>query len=236
MAQNRSSAVMANRVEPPDSLDFFPTPPWAARALAEHVLIGGGWRRDDLARMSCWEPACGEGHLARGLVDVFGGPVWLSDVHDYGVPGAHLHDFLFPTPPAWIGRERIDWIVTNPPFVVGNQFVMRALDLAKVGVAMFVRIAFLEGQDRYRDLYATSRRPSLIGHFAERVVLNKGRLLDPNKSYPHPETGKLRRPSSATAYCWLVWSKQPWHAGIHFSATRWIPPCRRALERPEDYR
>ena len=33
MAQNTSTAVMARRAEAPDSLDFFPTPPWATRAL-----------------------------------------------------------------------------------------------------------------------------------------------------------------------------------------------------------
>jgi len=35
--QNTSHAVMAQRVEPHDSLDFFPTPPWATRALCEWI-------------------------------------------------------------------------------------------------------------------------------------------------------------------------------------------------------
>lgn len=38
MAQNRSHAVMAQRIEAPDSRDDFPTPPWATRALLAHVL------------------------------------------------------------------------------------------------------------------------------------------------------------------------------------------------------
>jgi hypothetical protein len=33
-----AGAVMAQRREPPDALDYFPTPPWATRALFEHVL------------------------------------------------------------------------------------------------------------------------------------------------------------------------------------------------------
>jgi hypothetical protein len=33
VTQNRSSAVMQQRSEPHDSLDDFPTPPWATRAL-----------------------------------------------------------------------------------------------------------------------------------------------------------------------------------------------------------
>ena len=38
MVQNISHAVMAQRHEAKDSLDDFPTPPWATRALLEHVL------------------------------------------------------------------------------------------------------------------------------------------------------------------------------------------------------
>ena len=37
MSQNRSSAVMQQRSEPHDSLDDFPTPPWATRALCQHL-------------------------------------------------------------------------------------------------------------------------------------------------------------------------------------------------------
>lgn len=36
--QNTSHAVMAQRYEAADSPDDFPTPPWATRALIEHVI------------------------------------------------------------------------------------------------------------------------------------------------------------------------------------------------------
>jgi hypothetical protein len=36
--QNRSHAVMAQRIEAADSPDDFPTPPWATRGLMEHVV------------------------------------------------------------------------------------------------------------------------------------------------------------------------------------------------------
>ena len=35
MKPTEHRAVMASRREPPDSLDFFPTPPWATRALLD---------------------------------------------------------------------------------------------------------------------------------------------------------------------------------------------------------
>ena len=63
MKQNTSHAVMAQRAEAKDSLDDFPTPPWATRALIEHVLDSP--RR--LEGQSCLEPACGHGHMSKVL-------------------------------------------------------------------------------------------------------------------------------------------------------------------------
>ena len=47
MKQNTSAAVMAQRKESRRSLDDFPTPPWATRALVEHVLKPMGWYEPD---------------------------------------------------------------------------------------------------------------------------------------------------------------------------------------------
>ena len=62
---NGARAIMGSRQEPDDSLDFFPTPPWATRALIKHV-IGDNWRN-----YSFWEPACGESHIAYVLEEYF---------------------------------------------------------------------------------------------------------------------------------------------------------------------
>lgn len=70
-------AVMASRREPPGSLDFFPTPPWATRALMQHVLAAEPYLR------TCWEPAAGRGHMADVLAEYFD-TVHRSDVYDYG--------------------------------------------------------------------------------------------------------------------------------------------------------
>lgn len=222
MAQNTSHAVMAQRREPHDSLEHFPTPPWAARALVEHVLTFLPGPPE--SRQRVWEPACAEGHMARPLAEYFR-TVQASDVHPYGF-GA-LGDFLWPTLPEGIDPEP-DWIITNPPFRQGEQFARRALTLARRGVALLVRTAFLEGVERHR-LYA-EHPPAVVAQFSERVIMAKGRLLDPSRLYPDPETGKLKRPSTATAYAWIVW-----HRGMTETRMRWIPPCRRQLERDGDY-
>lgn len=210
MSQNRSHAVMAQRAEARDSLDDFPTPLWATRAFVEHVLIGGGWRREQLARMACREPACNRGYMARALIEYFAS-VDVSDVHDYGY--ARLADFLFPTP-----LKKVDWTITNPPFRLAEQFIHRALETSRVGVAMLVRSSFIESEGRYRGLFST-RPPAIFAPYVERVPMVKGRLD--------------RDASTATSYSWLVWSNEPHHAGR--TIVRWIPPSRKQFDRDEDW-
>jgi hypothetical protein len=80
---------------------------------------------------------------------------------------------------------------------------------------MLVRSAFLEGVGRFERLFS-KQPPTSVLQFSERVVMHKGRLA--------PEG------STATAYCWLVWEQ----AAVGTSL-EWIPPCRKRLERAEDY-
>ena len=224
MGQNVSPAVMARRVEPHDSLDYFPTPPWATRALCEW-LVANELIEPGLGTV--WEPACGEGHMARPLGEYFG-EVWASDVHDHGI-GMPVADFLIantgPRDP-----RRPDWVITNPPFNLGEAFVQRAARVALEGCAMFVRTAFLESVGRYQALFQ-ARPPSAILQFAERVVLAKGVCRDPEVAYLDEATGRTKKPSMATAYCWIVWLFPP----PGQCAFGWIGPRRRQLTRAGDY-
>lgn len=205
MSQNTSHAVMAQRVEAHDSLDHFPTPPWATRALCEW-LIG---RKEAGLGCNVWEPACAEGHMSRALAEYFGS-VTSSDVCPYGF--GEVADFLFQRDPL----NPPDWIITNPPFRLGEQFAIHALDIAGYGVALLVRTAFLESAARHASLFSY-KPPTYVLQFVERVPMFKGRL-DP-------------KGSTATAYCWLVWHK----GRLGETRFHWISPCRKRLERPGDY-
>lgn len=214
---NGARAIMGSRQEPDDSLDYFPTPPWATRALMERVLShlnvvapDAGTNAEPDRINSVWEPACGEGHIADVLRE-YCPRVYATDIFDYGYPD-HVVDFLRPD----IGSAS-DWIITNPPF--GDkalEFVERAIDLATVGVAMFFRSQWaVEGIERYERIFR-DRPPTLCAFFVERVNLCKGRW-EPDGS-------------TATAYCWLIWIR-----GQQARAPFWIPPgCREQLSRPDD--
>ena len=198
---------MQRRVEAHDSLDDFPTPPWATRALCELLIFNGF----DLANSTVWEPACNRGYMARPLSEYFG-EVWASDIHDYGYSEFwKVNDFLMPFSHPTI---KTNWIITNPPFRLAEQFIERAGQVAQHGFAMIVRSAFLEGKGRYENLFSKNP-PTIIAQFAERVPMVKGRY-DP-------------KASTATSYAWLVWIK-----GCEGTKFVWIPPCRKKLERDGD--
>jgi hypothetical protein len=102
------TSVMAQRREPPDALDYFPTPPWATRTLFRHVLPVLGVESIDRV----WEPACGEGHMAALIKEFARKRTLASDIFNYGY-GAAPHDFVNDDP-----LTKPDWIITNPPFSI----------------------------------------------------------------------------------------------------------------------
>lgn len=207
---------MQQRREPPDSCDYFPTPPWATRALCEIVLPQLGLSLD---RSVVWEPAAGEGHMAEVLGE-YAGLVVHSDVHDYGI-GSQIGSFVGVGPDV-IGAARTDgvaadWIITNPPFNLAGEFVARALRESRIGAAMLVRTSWLEGGERYREIFAKTP-PIAVAQFCERVPMVKGRW-DP-------------KASTATSYAWVMWAHLVQPMPTRFI---WIPPGQRqALTRPTD--
>lgn len=220
MSQNRSAAVMQQRHEALDSLDDFPTPPWATRALCEQLVARG----HPLHLQHVWEPACNRMHMVRPLGEYFD-RVHATDVHDYGDPRQDgVIDFLID----WgADAPDVDWVITNPPFRLAADFIRHALRFARVGVAVFVRSAFVEGQGRYVELFR-NRPEAIVMPFVERVALWKGVLLDPDIKVWRD--GRESNPTSATAYSWLVWTH-----GSEVSEHCRIAPCRQRLTRPGDY-
>lgn len=219
---NVSTAVRQRRVEADESLDDFPTPPWATRAILERLGLSSG---------TCREPAANRGHMVRPLREAFD-VVDASDVEDYGA-GFQVRDYLTGAAP-----DPVDWTFTNPPFVMAEDFIARALSTSKVGVGVIVRLAFLEGGGRHERLFGP-RPPTAIYQFVERVIMHGGVLRQPGVRYwnqaANDGEGGWQTPSTATAYCWVVWDHRrptpPWCD----AAFGWIPPCRARLERPGDY-
>lgn len=205
-----SLAVMNARHVALDSLELFPTPPWATRALFEHVLVAGAVKGDRV-----WEPAAGFDHMS-DVLDEYFGDVVRSDVFDYG-RGHRIGSFVGEGPDVIPAPADVDWIVTNPPFAHASRFAQRALSMDLCGFALLQRSNWAESEGRYIDLFSRNA-PSIVAQFAERVPMVEGRW-DPDAS-------------SATSYAWFVWLER----GRTWSQLQWIPPiCRSTLTRADDH-
>lgn len=215
---NDSTAVMARRapaiVERDTEqealwrkLDFYGTPPFAARAGAELV------KRIDPHASTVWEPACGDGTMARCFEHYFL-KVTASDIAPQGY--GFQYDFLMGDPRG----ETIEWVVTNPPFGKAVEFLQHGLLVATRGVALLCRLAFLESVDRYAPLYTGATPLSVLAPFSERVPMQLG-----------PWNPKC---SSATAYAWFIFRKSEFPSSPTIIP---IPPGTRArLSKPDDIR
>ena len=153
--------------------DFYSTPPYATQALLDKEKFTG----------TIWEPACGEGHMSKVLI-ANGYQVDSSDLIDRGY-GTQL-DFLS-------SNKTYDNIITNPPFSIGLEFVLKAKQSANHKIAMLLKTQFLEGISR-QAMFLDDKFPlKCMYQFSKRLTFG-------DKS----SGGML-------AFAWFVWDKQ--HTG-----------------------
>jgi hypothetical protein len=167
--------------------DFYPTRPEIVKALLEVEKF----------RNCVWEPACGAGHIVLEL-ERNGYRVIGSDLHPQGC-GRRL-DFLgsnvsVPT--------NVKSIVTNPPFKVARQFILRAIELGIKKHAWLLRLQFAEGGRRWRELFSKTP-PARVWLFASRVQVNANFVG-----------------SGGGEICWAWWV---WEVGSKTTELRWFPP------------
>lgn len=89
--------------------DFYPTPPEATVALLQFLNLP--------KNATIWEPAAGEGDMA-GVLQAYFETVYTTDILD----GT---DFLKSS------IDAADWIITNPPFSLAEDFIRRAAKIEK---------------------------------------------------------------------------------------------------------
>ena len=171
------------RVERHIAANFYPTPPEATRALLSVESFDG----------TIWEPACGQGHIAKVLLDA-GYAVTATDLNDFGY-GTFNVNFL---------DQRIahaKHIVTNPPYGSGlaDDFITHALRLARYTggkVAMLLNLASLAHERRTREWKK---------HPPARIWAVDGVVCWPDPERAPPKHFLQHR------YFWAVW--EPGHTG-----------------------
>lgn len=157
--------------------DYYATDPRAMTELLKYETFND----------NVWECACGEGNLSEVLKD-HGHNVLSTDLIDRGYAD-ELADFL------QNDRTFDGDIITNPPFKYTIQFILKALEAVPEGnkVAMFLKINYLSGKARYREIY--SKFPP------QRVYVFSGRVACSKNNTPEGFKG------GAMDYVWMIWEK-----------------------------
>ena len=176
--------------------DAYQTPPWATHVLCD-TLIAGGVR---VPAGTIWEPAVGDGNMARVLKERFNTRVFGSDIV-WGPDTDRVADFRLGLQPP----EDCRAIITNPPYILDDEFLRIAVGyMQPVGgmVAMLLRV----------DFYSAKTRAPLFGecpHFAMKLVLtDRIRWFEAKCD----DNGQISSPSENHA--WFVWD-----FGGHYAAS-----------------
>ena len=94
--------------------DFYPTPPEVTVALLNFLEERFLLRKHD----TIWEPACGDGAMVNVMRE-----------REYAVIATDIitgHDYLTTDL-----TDDYDWIITNPPFIVSQEFITRSAECNK---------------------------------------------------------------------------------------------------------
>jgi hypothetical protein len=153
-----SAMAGGNPLEGREKDDFYPTPPEVTRALLAKFDFGPG---------KILEPAAGD-YMMAGELESYGYDVEASDLNPRD-PRVVERDFLTMT------ETDARTIITNPPFVLAEQFIEHALGVLKVhNLALVLKSTYWHAVTR-QPLFARFR-PSVVCPLTWRPdFLNKGR-------------------------------------------------------------
>lgn len=153
--------------------DNYYTPFCLTRELLEREKFEG----------SILEPASGTGAIIKVLLEEGYNP----DFYDINDGTNFLEE-----------KESYDNIITNPPFSLANEFILKAKELYNSKIAMLLPLNYLHGQTRYeleifkqlKKVYIFTRYPMLTDTIREDGMIEK---------------------TGMQVYAWYVWSKS-WQA------------------------
>jgi hypothetical protein len=110
--------------------DFYETP----YSITKHLLAVENF---DSNATIC-EPARGNGAITKVLKTYFN----LEQITEYDIE----KDFLNET-------KLYDYIITNPPFSIANEFIIKAKAVAKLKFAFLLPLSYLHGKARYDSIF-----------------------------------------------------------------------------------
>ena len=179
------------------ALDYYSTPIEEVENILSTINL-------NLDHTTILEPCCGGGHMVQGIINYcskYDSKLWRlyatdiqnrkSILKDTDYKAGADYDFLSDDYPYC---DDIDYIIMNPPYAVIEPFVMKSLGIAEKGVLMLGRLQFLEGQNRYENIFRNFS-PTDVYVYVDRICC-----------YKNGDTSIKQ--SSAQAYAWFYWDLQ----------------------------
>lgn len=187
------SGVTKNKPERIQNVhDYYPTPPIATCALLKHF---GQCIGDDI-----WELAAGRGWIVKELERSYdkNSKITATDIHLYDNPICNTpiqqHDFL--------DFENIDYtkfsaLITNPPYKsnLSFKFAQLALYYKIPFIALLQRLTFVEGERRYKELFAKNPPTDVL--LVNRLCVDEGSNIE--NIMKNQQRGMI-------VYAWYIWT------------------------------
>jgi len=176
---NGTSLVGSNPTRGRVDGDFYATPASAIIPILERETLSG----------TVLEPACGDGAISKQILLKYPTINLISNdlvFRGYGNGGI---DFLKET-------QKVDIMITNPPFSLAQDFIEKGLELASNKVILFCKIQLLEGVARKKMFLNTPLRTVYVFSKRQSTLWN-GSEFD--------ENGK--RWATTMCLAWFVWEK-----------------------------
>lgn len=152
---------------------FIPPPPKCVEMLMEREKFNG----------VVLEPACGDGSMSK-IIEKYN-VCKSGDLIDRGFGSVGI-DFL-----SDFYQVKGENIITNPPYKLAKEFLLKSLETANEKVAFFMRLSFLESKERYQIF--KKYPPKIVYVLSARPEIYKNGIKTKN--------------SGMVAYCWIVWDK-----------------------------
>lgn len=215
-----------------DDADFYRTPAWCTRAILPHLPSARVVLDPCAGDGAILDAFIGDPHVVtRGIeIDRARAERAAASSGHLTASGRHLIQVAdaLTLPHGW----NFDLAIFNPPFVLAEEFVRRALHdrESRSSVAALLRLAFLESKERRplhaahpADIYPLAARPQFIDPNVERECPRCVGGEQPREKPCKRCNGKrtVKGGQDSAAYAWFVWG--PGRGGRWFAPIGWLP-------------
>lgn len=143
------------------------------------------------------EPCCGKKDISKVLIS-YRLPVICTDIDMGDDNDASKQSY-------WDNMPDIDWVITNPPYIqpTCSQIIEKAFEKANVGIAMLLRLTYLEPCENRAE-------------FLKKYPLSDLLIVNPRPKFRLDKKG-----SDNATVAWFVWKKSSFQGTNIKYITKW---------------